>query len=84
MIGDSLLKNNSKLLLFQLLISTISNYFISIFTALLSGYVKVYVHDEAYIRLHLGMVGVNVDILSAGICFKGETSYNVNILQVIS
>ncbi|XP_076086937.1 uncharacterized protein LOC143057512 [Mytilus galloprovincialis] len=47
----------------------------------LSGYVKVNVHDEAYARLHLGMIGVNVDILLARICFKGETSYNLNILQ---
>ncbi|XP_052083601.1 uncharacterized protein LOC127720901 [Mytilus californianus] len=57
-----------------------SNY-LALKIAPLSGYVKVNVHDEAYARLHLGMVGVNVDILLARICFKGETSYNLNILQ---
>ncbi|CAG2211662.1 unnamed protein product [Mytilus edulis] len=57
-----------------------SNY-LALKIAPLSGYVKVNVHDEAYARLHLGMIGVNVDILLARICFKGETSYNLNILQ---
>lgn len=59
------------------------NDFKSFFLAPLSGYVKVNVQDEAYARLHLGIVKVNVDIFLARICFKGETSYNVNILQVI-
>ncbi|CAG2190932.1 unnamed protein product [Mytilus edulis] len=47
----------------------------------LSGHLKIYVHDEVYARLHLGIIGKNFDIVQALLCFKGETSYNINILQ---
>lgn len=48
----------------------------------MSGHLKVNVHDEAYARLHLGVIGENVDIIQASLCFKGDTNYNINILQV--
>ncbi|XP_021353372.1 uncharacterized protein LOC110450253 [Mizuhopecten yessoensis] len=47
----------------------------------LSGHIKLNVHDEAYARVHLGLLGENLDFFVARICFKGETSYNINILQ---
>ncbi|CAC5401161.1 unnamed protein product [Mytilus coruscus] len=57
-----------------------SNY-LALKIAPLSGHLKVSVHDEAYTRLHLGIIGTNIDIMQARLCFKGETSYNINILQ---
>ena len=58
--------------------------FILFFSALLSGLFKVVVHNEVYARVHLGFLGFNFDFFSARICFKGGTSYDVNILQVSS
>ena len=40
------------------------------------------VHDEAYARVHLGIVGKTLDFFVARVCFKGGTSYNFNLLQV--
>ncbi|XP_076086954.1 uncharacterized protein LOC143057528 [Mytilus galloprovincialis] len=56
--------------------------FLALRIAPLSGHLKVNVHDEAYARLHLGVIGENVDIIQALLCFKGDTNYNINILQV--
>ena len=52
------------------------------FAAPLSGHMKIIVHDEAYARIHLGILGVNLDFFLARVCFKGGTEYNINILQV--
>ena len=53
-----------------------------IFLALLSGHMKVRVHDEAYVRVHLGVLDLNLDFLVARVCFKGGTEYSINILKV--
>ncbi|KAK3101652.1 hypothetical protein FSP39_005219 [Pinctada imbricata] len=47
----------------------------------LSGYLRLNVHDEAYARVHLGIVNVNLDFFVARICIKGGAEYNFNILQ---
>ncbi|XP_064646638.1 uncharacterized protein LOC135499666 isoform X2 [Lineus longissimus] len=39
------------------------------------------VHDEAYAKLHLGIVGYTYNFLVARVCFNGMASYNLNILQ---
>lgn len=49
----------------------------------MSGHVKIRVHDEAYARVHLGFMNINLDFFVARICFKGGAEYNINILQVI-
>lgn len=43
----------------------------------------VEIHDESYARIHLGNIGVNMDFFVARICFKGSSTYNINILQVL-
>lgn len=43
----------------------------------------VEIHDESYARIHLGNIGVNMDFFVARICFKGGSTYNINILQVL-
>jgi len=53
-----------------------------IIIAPLKGHLKVNIHDEAYARVHLGMIGKNFDFFLARLCFKGKTEYNLNILQV--
>ncbi|XP_076116682.1 uncharacterized protein LOC143084161 [Mytilus galloprovincialis] len=58
----------------------IENY-LDLKIAPLSGHVKVNVHDEAYARIHLGIVNKNLDFFLARLCFKGGTKYNLNILQ---
>lgn len=50
----------------------------------LSGHVKIRVHDEAYARIHLGFMNINLDFFVARICFKGGAEYNINIFQVKS
>jgi hypothetical protein len=52
------------------------------FTAPTHGHVKINVHDEAYARVHLGFMGVNIDFFLARVCFKGGAEYSINILQV--
>ncbi|KAK6174798.1 hypothetical protein SNE40_013376 [Patella caerulea] len=47
----------------------------------LSGNAIVDVHDEAYARVHLGVVGINLDFFLARVCFKGKAEYNINLLQ---
>lgn len=46
------------------------------------GHLNVQVHDEAYARVHVGVLGFNYDFFVARVCFKGSTEYNINILQV--
>ncbi|KAI8485720.1 hypothetical protein Bbelb_365540 [Branchiostoma belcheri] len=50
----------------------------------LSGHFKANSHNEIFARVHLGMLGMNLDLLVVRMCFKGETSYNLNLLQVSS
>ena len=52
------------------------------FSGLLSGHMKVRIHDEAYVRVHLGILSLNLDFLVARACFKGGTEYNIDILKV--
>ncbi|KAI8507105.1 hypothetical protein Bbelb_155440 [Branchiostoma belcheri] len=47
----------------------------------LSGHFKANSHNEIFARVHLGMLGMNLDLLVVRMCFKGETSYNLNLLQ---
>ncbi|KAK3102203.1 hypothetical protein FSP39_009587 [Pinctada imbricata] len=47
----------------------------------LSGYLKLNIHDEAYARVHLGIINLNLDFFVARVCFKGGAEYNFNILQ---
>ncbi|VDI06315.1 Hypothetical predicted protein [Mytilus galloprovincialis] len=60
---------------------SIRNPRIHCYSTPLSGHVKVNVHDEAYARIHLGIVNKNLDFFLARLCFKGGTKYNLNILQ---
>ena len=53
-----------------------------IFAAPLSSHFKIVVHDEAYALAHLGIIGMNLEFFVARICYKGETSYDINIFQV--
>lgn len=53
------------------------------FAAPLSSEMLVEIHDESYARIHLGNIGVNMDFFVARICFKGGSTYNINILQVL-
>ena len=43
----------------------------------------VRIHNEAYTRVHLGFMGVNLDFFSCRICYKGGAHYAFNIMQVI-
>ncbi|KAK3589057.1 hypothetical protein CHS0354_008707 [Potamilus streckersoni] len=49
--------------------------------ALSSGHIKVNVHDEAYARVHLGIIKKNYNYFTARLCFKGSASYKLNILK---
>ena len=49
----------------------------------LSGSFRVSAYDEAYAVVHVGMLGFNIDFFVAKICYKGETSYDFNVLQVL-
>ncbi|VDI25865.1 Hypothetical predicted protein, partial [Mytilus galloprovincialis] len=42
---------------------------------------KVDIHDEAYAKVHLGIINKNLDFLVARLCFKGDTSYNLDLFQ---
>lgn len=53
------------------------------YAAPLSSEMLVEIHDESYARIHLGNIGVNMDFFVARICFKGGSTYNINILQVL-
>ena len=52
------------------------------FSALLNGHLMLNVHDEAFVRVHLGILNRNYVFFEAGICFKGRTEYSINILKV--
>lgn len=58
-------------------------YIYVLFAAPLSSEMLVEIHDESYARIHLGNIGVNMDFFVARICFKGGSTYNINILQVL-
>ncbi|XP_046574117.1 uncharacterized protein LOC124282192 [Haliotis rubra] len=47
----------------------------------LGAHTKVNIQDEAYARIHLGFMKKNLEFFLARICFKGEASYNLNMLQ---
>ncbi|KAI8487133.1 hypothetical protein Bbelb_352030, partial [Branchiostoma belcheri] len=47
----------------------------------LEGNIDVTVHDEVFARVHLGILGVNLDIFVIRLCFIGHTWYNLNLLQ---
>ncbi|XP_070574642.1 uncharacterized protein [Ptychodera flava] len=47
----------------------------------LEGSVKIDIYDHAYGKGILGFVGVSVTFAEAKVCFRGEGSYSVNILQ---
>ncbi|XP_066265951.1 uncharacterized protein [Branchiostoma lanceolatum] len=47
----------------------------------LEGDLKIEVHDEVYARVHLGILGVNLDLFVVRLCFIGHTWYNLNLLQ---
>ncbi|XP_053390116.1 uncharacterized protein LOC128553035, partial [Mercenaria mercenaria] len=49
--------------------------------SLIKGSVDVRVHDEAYVKIHLGFIGKNIDFFLARICFKGGAKYALNILK---
>lgn len=53
------------------------------FIAPLGSAFEVDIHDEAYIRVHLGIIDENLDFLRAKLCYKGDTSYNLDLFQVI-
>lgn len=53
-----------------------------IFAAPLSSHFKIAVHDEAYALAHVGIIGKNLEFFVARICYKGETSFDINIFQV--
>ena len=65
-----------------IIISQNLQHFLISITAPLSGHFKVSVHDEVFAVVHAGIVGINLDFFVARICYKGETSYNLNIFQV--
>ena len=52
------------------------------FSAPLTSNLHIRIHDESYARIHLGLVGQNVEFFNARLCFKGTTQYNINIFQV--
>ena len=41
------------------------------------------VHDEAWAEAHVGMIGYEVDIVKACVCFKGHIAYDLNVLKVL-
>lgn len=65
----------------KLTIIYILNIFLS-FIAPLGSSFKVDIHDEAYAKVHLGIINKNLDFLVARLCFKGDTSYNLDLFQV--
>ena len=65
-------------------LKVISFHIISVcFAGLLKGNMDVRIHNEAYTRVHLGFMGVNLDFFSCRICYKGGAHYAFNIMQVI-
>jgi hypothetical protein len=52
------------------------------FSAALKGHLKIDIYNEVFAKLHLGIVGLNIDFVIARICFYGSVEYNLNILQV--
>jgi len=40
------------------------------------------VYDHAYAEAHCGLIGLNVEIVQALVCFKGHIEYDLNVLKV--
>ncbi|XP_053398133.1 uncharacterized protein LOC128556594 [Mercenaria mercenaria] len=49
--------------------------------SLIKGHVDMRVHDEVYVKVHLGFIGITMDFIMARICFKGGAKYALNILK---
>ncbi|XP_019642103.1 PREDICTED: uncharacterized protein LOC109483513 [Branchiostoma belcheri] len=47
----------------------------------LKGKFEVDVLDQAYAKIHVGLLGIDWTFLDARICFKGKAGYEVNIFQ---
>ena len=43
---------------------------------------KIDVLDSAYAVMHVGIIGFDLDIFRAELCFKGGIEYDLNILKV--
>ncbi|XP_062579219.1 uncharacterized protein LOC134241150, partial [Saccostrea cucullata] len=55
--------------------------FLNLAVAPTQGHLKIHVHDEAYARIHFGILDFNYDFFIARVCFQGGTEYSFNILQ---
>lgn len=40
----------------------------------------MWVYDEVYVRVYVGIIGFNFDFFVVRVCFKGGIEYNINIL----
>ena len=40
------------------------------------------VYDGAYAEAHVGLIGLQVDIVRAYVCFGGHIKYDLNVLKV--
>ncbi|XP_078658229.1 uncharacterized protein LOC144903712 [Branchiostoma floridae x Branchiostoma belcheri] len=47
----------------------------------LKGKFEVDVLDQAYAKIHVGLLGIDWTFLDARVCFKGKAGYEVNIFQ---
>ena len=47
-----------------------------------SGHLLVDVFDTAYAIMHMGIIGQNLELIKAELCFKGKIEYELNILAV--
>ena len=48
----------------------------------LAGHLKVNIHDAAWATIHVGILGFDLTIFKAEICFKGGIEYHLNMLAV--
>ncbi|WAR20843.1 hypothetical protein MAR_014817 [Mya arenaria] len=49
--------------------------------SLLRGHFMVDVYDHAWAEAHVGLIGFDVDIVKAYVCFKGHIGYDLNVLK---
>ncbi|KAK3589128.1 hypothetical protein CHS0354_017094 [Potamilus streckersoni] len=47
----------------------------------LSGFLRVNIFDRIYAEAHVGILGLEVDILKIVACYKGKIEYNMNVLK---
>ncbi|KAL3857351.1 hypothetical protein ACJMK2_012027 [Sinanodonta woodiana] len=47
----------------------------------LSGFLRVNIFDRIYAEAHVGLLGLEVDILKIVACYKGKIEYNMNVLK---